>query len=112
MLLSLAEVSTGRSGDLGGGLELLLDESFREYGGLGLGDNSVGVSESGSTRSLEKALGGIALGGRAGSDFSIIIGEFSFSRALAWAAALDFFRRLAMRDSWQLMQKMPCEVLA
>lgn len=64
-----------------------------------MGDNSVGVSESGSTRVSEKALGGMALGGRAGRDFSVIMGEASFSRALDWAAALDLFRRLAMRDS-------------
>jgi hypothetical protein len=69
--------------------------------------SSVGVSDSGSTLSFEKALGGIALGGSAGRDFSATA---SFSRA--FACALDFFLRLAIRDSWQLMQNMPCEVLA
>lgn len=72
----------------------------------------MGVSDSGSTRSLEKAFGGMAFGGKAGSDLSVIIGELSFSRALAWAAAFDFFLRLAMSDSWQLMQKIPCDVRA
>lgn len=52
----------------------------------------------------------MAFGGRAGRDFSTM--TESLSRDFAWAAALDFFRRLAMSDSWQLMQKMPCEVLA
>jgi hypothetical protein len=56
---------------------------------------------------LEKAFGGIALGGRAGRDFSVIIGECSFSLAFAAAAALDFFLRLAIRVSWQFMQKIP-----
>jgi hypothetical protein len=49
----------------------------------------------------------MALGGRAGKDFSVTMGDPSFSRTFAWAAAFDFFRRLAIRDSWQLMQKMP-----
>lgn len=57
----------------------------------------MGVSESGETRSSEKALGGIALGGRAGNDLSTI-GE-SLSRAFACAAAFDFFLRRAMSDS-------------
>jgi hypothetical protein len=60
---------------------------------------------------LEKALGGMAFGGSAGKDFSMTIGDPSFSRAFAWAA-FDFFLRLAIRDSWQLMQKIPCDVLA
>ena len=48
-----------------------------------------------------------ALGGKAGSDFS------SFSLAFACAAAaFDFFRLRAMSDSWQLIQKMPCDVRA
>lgn len=72
----------------------------------------MGVSESGVTRSLENALGGMAFGGKAGRDLSLIMGEPSFSRVLAWAAALDFFRLLAMRDSWQLMQNIPCDVRA
>jgi hypothetical protein len=52
------------------------------------------------------------LGGNAGSDLSVIMGEASFSRCFACAAAFDFFRRLAISDSWQFMQKMPCDVLA
>lgn len=72
----------------------------------------MGVSESGSTRSLAKALDGMALGGSAGRDFSVIMGEWSFSLDLAAAAAFDFFLRLAIRVSWHPMQNMPCEVLA
>lgn len=59
----------------------------------------MGVSESGSTRSLENALVGRALGGSAGRDFSTIIGDKSFSRNLAAAAAFDFFLRLAISVS-------------
>jgi hypothetical protein len=59
----------------------------------------VGVSDSGSTLSFENALLGITFGGRAGSDFSVIIGEPSFSRVFAAAAALDFFLLLAIKDS-------------
>jgi hypothetical protein len=88
-----------RSGDLVG-RELLLDEdSVWLCDGRGRGEESVGVSESGSTRSFEKAFGGIALGGRAGRDFSFTMGECSFSRAFAAAAALDFFLRRAMSVS-------------
>lgn len=72
----------------------------------------MGVSESGVARSVEKPPGGTALGGSAGSDLSVIIGELSFSRAFACAAAFDFLRRRAMRDSWQFMQNIPCEVRA
>lgn len=87
------------SGDLSG-LELLLDdESLRLYAGRGRGESSVGVSDSGSTRRFENAPLGISLGGSAGNDLSVIIGEASFSRAFVWAAALDFFRRRAIRDS-------------
>lgn len=50
-------------------------------------------------RSLEKAFGGTTLGGNAGRDLSVIIGDASFSRCFACAAAFDFLRRLAMRDS-------------
>lgn len=96
-----------RSGDRAG-RELLLDEdSVRPCGARGRGESSVAVSESGSTRSLENALGGIALGGNAGKDFSVTIGEWSFSLDLAAAAALDFFLRLAIRVSWQFIQKIP-----
>jgi hypothetical protein len=62
---------------------------------------------------LAKALfGGTALGGNAGNDLSVIIGEASFSRCFACAAAFDFLRLLAMSDSWQFMQNIPCDVLA
>jgi hypothetical protein len=78
---------------------------------VGRGESSVGVSESGVARSGAKDIDGAAFGGSAGSDLSVIMGEPSFSRSFAWAA-FDFFRRRAMRDSWQFMQKMPCDVLA
>jgi hypothetical protein len=48
---------------------------------------------------LEKALFGITFGGSAGSDFSVIIGEWSFSRLFAAAAAFDFFLLRAISDS-------------
>lgn len=70
------------------------------------------MSNSGVTRSFEKAFGGIALGGKAGSDLSTTMGEVSFSLCFACAAAFDFLRRLAITDSWQFMQKMPWEVRA
>jgi hypothetical protein len=41
----------------------------------------------------------MALAGRAGNDFSVIIGECSFSLAFAAAAAFDFFLRLAINVS-------------
>lgn len=84
------------------------------YDALGRGDSSVGVSESASTRSFEKAFRGTALGGRAGRDLSVIMGDASLSRDFEPEVAVDFdfFRLLAMRDSWQLMQNIPCDVLA
>lgn len=69
-------------------------------------------SDEGLSFGLAKAPGGMAFGGRAGRDLSTSIGEASFSRAFACAAALDFFLRLAINDSWQLIQKMPWEVRA
>jgi hypothetical protein len=53
----------------------------------------------------------MTLGGSAGSDLSTSIVSFSFALAAA-AAALDFFRRRAINDSWQLIQNIPWEVLA
>jgi hypothetical protein len=49
----------------------------------------------------------MTFGGKAGSDFSVIIGDLSFSRAFAAAAAFDLFFLLAIRVSWQSMQKIP-----
>lgn len=93
--------------------ELLLDdEPFRGYPVRGRGDNSVGVSvstEPGVSGFGLKAPCGIAFGGRAGRDLSM---SNSFSFSFDCATALDFFLRLAISDSWQLMQKIPCEVLA
>lgn len=110
------EVSgAGRSGERGR-RELLLDEeSFGGYVALGRGDSSVGVSvsrELGVSGFGLKAPCGTAFGGSAGRDLSTSIEDCSFSRSFDCAAALDFFRRLAINDSWQFMQKMPCEVLA
>jgi hypothetical protein len=45
-----------------------------------------------------KALGGAALGGSAGRDLSTSMGDCS-SFFFAFAAALDFFLRLAISDS-------------
>jgi hypothetical protein len=68
--------------------------------------SSAGVLASSSTRLSTS--GGKPVGGRAGRDFSTMSDWSSFFLA----AALVFFLRRAMRDSWQLMQKMPCEVRA
>jgi hypothetical protein len=54
----------------------------------------------------------MTFGGKAGRDFSVIMGDRSFSRAFAAAAAFDRFFLLAIKVSWQSMQKIPCEVLA
>jgi hypothetical protein len=55
-------------------------------------------SEGGVSSSGVKALGGAALGGSAGSDLSTSMGDCS-SFFFAFAAALDFFLRLAISDS-------------
>lgn len=70
-------VDEGRPSGERAGLELPLDEDslLCRCVARGGGEISVGVSESGSTRSLEKAFGGMALSGSAGSDFSGTIGE-------------------------------------
>jgi hypothetical protein len=105
---------TDRSGDRARRELLLEEESFREYVFRGLGDNSVGLSVSGGSGVSGfgvNAPGGIAFGGRAGSDLSTCTESFSLAFICA-AAALDFFRLLAISDSWQLIQNMPCDVLA
>jgi hypothetical protein len=51
------------------------------------------------------------MGGSAGRDFSTSIGDWS-SFFFAFWAALVFFLLLAISDSWQLMQNMPCDVRA
>jgi hypothetical protein len=103
-----------RSGE-GGRRELLLEEDPCGCMFRGLGDSSVGVSVSTETICSGfglKAPGGMAFGGSAGNDLSTSIEDVSFSFDFDSAAALDFFLRLAISDSWQLMQKIPCEVLA
>lgn len=54
------------------------------------------------------ALDGTAPGGNEGSAFSFA--EVAARDGLG--VAFDLFRRLAINVSWQLMQNMPCEVLA
>lgn len=88
-----------RSGDLSGRLDPPREDSVCLLGIRGRGESSVGVSDSGSTLSFEKALFGITLGGNAGRDFSVIMGDRSFSRAFAAAAAFDRFFLLAIRVS-------------
>jgi hypothetical protein len=103
-----------RSGE-GGRRELLLEEEPCGYVVRGRGDNSVGVSVSTEPNVSGfglKAPCGMAFGGSAGKDFSTSIVDVSFSFDFDSAAALDFFLRLAISDSWQLIQKIPCEVLA
>jgi len=86
------------------------EESFR-LGWGGRGDNSLfrdsektsdGVSISGVKLLCE----GPALGGKAGRDLS------TFGTVVEDGGFFDFLRRRAIKDSWQDMQKMPCDVLA
>ena len=91
-----------RSGEFARRELLLEEEPFGGYVVLGRGDSSVGVSvpkELGVSGFGLKAPGGIAFGGSAGRDLSTSIEDCSFSRSFDCAAALDFFRRLAISDS-------------
>ncbi|KFY20889.1 hypothetical protein V493_07604, partial [Pseudogymnoascus sp. VKM F-4281 (FW-2241)] len=85
--------------------ELLLDRSSG-YCGRGRGESSVCAFMGGVSLDACASAAAFSLGGRAGRDLSTSMLSFSFAFAKA-AAALLFLRRRAMRDSWQLMQKMP-----
>lgn len=89
-------------------LKLAGDESFH-LGWGGLGDSSVAVVGS-EKMSEGVSMSGVnwvaALGGKAGSDLS------TFACTEAEGGFLVFFRRRAIRDSWQDMQKIPWEVRA
>lgn len=81
-----------------------------------LGDRcSVGVSEyasdGGVSMSGVKELDGTALGGRAGRLLSNT-GAAPLTPLGACLLVFAFFRLLAIKLSWQLMQKIPCDVLA
>lgn len=75
------------------------------------GETSIGVSiytsSGGVSMSGVNALCGMAFGGRAGSDLSRTIGAVLPGVGTCCRFAFDFFRRRAMSDSWQDMQKMP-----
>jgi hypothetical protein len=91
-------------------LKLAGEESVL-WGCGGRGETSVVVgsektSEGVSSSGVKEVGGPPALGGRAGNDLSTLGAE------CAEGGFLDFLRRRAMRDSWQDMQKMPCEVRA
>jgi hypothetical protein len=82
------------------------DESpLRVLGGLG--DTSVvaGSEKMSEGVSMSGVYVGRSWGGSAGSDLSTF-------GATAAGGFLDFLRRRAISDSWQDMQKMPCEVRA
>lgn len=69
---------------------------------VGSENTSEGVSRSG----VKAACGCAALGGKAGSDLS------TFGAMPADGGFFDFLRRRAMSDSWQVIQKIPCDVRA
>ena len=57
--------------------------------------------------------GGITPGGGGGRDLSRNMGDWDALGVLAAdVVPRDRFRRRAMSDSWQLMQKIPCDVRA
>jgi hypothetical protein len=72
------------------------------------------ASDGDDSASGEKAAGGTAPGGRDGNAFSTPgAGPLElFEGAWGRGAPFAFFRRRAMRLSWQLMQKIPCDVRA
>lgn len=95
---------------MGEASRLKVEAESPRFGWAGLGETlAVGGSEKtsdGVSRSGVKVLlASFSWGGRAGSDLSTL-------GAGCAGGFLDFFRRRAMSDSWQPMQKMPCEVRA
>jgi hypothetical protein len=92
---------------------LLDDVSWRDLRRFCMGERAVSeyVSDGGVSMSGENAFVGTAPGGSDGNAFS----TGALPLAPPWAcrgAALAFFLRRAMSDSWQLIQKMPCDVRA
>ena len=81
-----------------------------------LGDLPLGVSEytseGGVSSCGENALDGAAPGGNDGSAFSTDGVEPCPGGGPGLGVAFAFFRRRAIKLSWQLMQKMPCDVRA
>jgi len=97
----------------GEGSRLNVDDESPLLGWGGRGETSVVVGSEKMSDGV--SMSGVKLGrcdcsawgGKAGSDLSTF--------GAAWAAAggfLDFLRLLAMSDSWQDMQKIPCDVRA
>jgi len=93
---------------IGEASRLKLDDESPRRGWGGLGDTSVVVgsekTSDGVSRSGVKVEVACSWGGRAGKDLSTL--------GATEGGFLDFLRRRAMSDSWQDMQKIPCEVRA
>jgi hypothetical protein len=82
------------------------DESpLLAWGGLGETSVVVGSEKMSEGVSMSGVKVGRSWGGKAGRDLSTF-------GATAAGGFFDFLRRRAMSDSWQDMQKMPCEVRA
>lgn len=99
-------------------LKLLAGVSFSERSVLcAEGRRPLGVAENcsagGVSSSGEKALSVAAPGGSEGRAFStVVVDPGPLVPLVADFVPFAFFRRRAIRLSWQLMQKMPCEVRA
>lgn len=101
-------------------LKLLMGASFSERNVLCADDRPPGVPEYWSTGGVspsgEKALSVAAPGGSEGRAFStvvdVVVDPGPLVPPVADLVPFAFFRRLAIKLSWQLMQKMPCEVRA
>lgn len=87
---------------------LKLDDESPRRGCEGRGETSVvaGSEKMSEGVSMSGVKVGPSGGGSAGSDLSTLgVGPDAALRE-------DFLRRRAISDSWQVMQKMPCEVRA
>lgn len=68
-------------------------------------------SAGGVSRSGEKALSVAAPGGNEGRAFSTVV-PGALLPPVTFRVPFAFFRRRAIKLSWQLMQKIPCDVRA
>jgi hypothetical protein len=86
-------------------LKLDVESPRRLWGGLGDTSVVVGSEKMSDGVSMSGVYVGRSWGGKAGSDLSTL-------GAGPGGGFLDFLRRRAISDSWQDMQKMPCDVRA
>jgi hypothetical protein len=86
-------------------LKLELESCLLECEGRGETSVVVGSEKMSDGVSISGVYVGRSWGGKAGSDLSTL-------GAGPGGGFLDFFRRRAISDSWQDMQKIPCEVRA